>query len=1249
MIVAVIGYTDFDLEVLPDGPGYRTRVLSAPTGAGTSTTFPALDDAALRDVLGHVAHPRDAVHVGELSKPVQNSVQRLKGFGAGLFGTLLAGEVGEAFAASRRETAARATGLRIRLKLSSDLTHVPWEFLFHQTLDRFLGLSVDTPIIRSLDVPEPVGIVHVEPPLRILVMASDPIDHPKLDVEGELERLEAALGPAQKDGLVELERCGATMEELHDRLLHSDCHVFHYIGHGGFDDEHQDGLLVLEGPGKAGVLVPGDDLGIVLNGHHALRLAVLNTCEGARGSSKDPFAGTAQGLIQQGVPTVIAMQFPISDVAAKTFSRRLYSTIALGYPVDAALCEARKTVYLAGNRLEWATPVLYMRTPDGQIFSIEGAAPVETRVAEIDPLAPADRAADDAFEAGPATIVADGKELHVEGAHGALLTAAGVRPVRSLRRPPLDLRPKDFPELLGRDEEVRTITSAFLAEGGTASEPVEIFGPSGTGKTALVRNVAHHPSAQFPDGVVYTASRQPAPDLLRFLFQTFYETPEPLMPNDAELFDAMQRVEALVFLDDVGLDRKQLDTLKNIAPRCLFVLTSNAQLLFEGGPAFALRGLEEAAALQLLERRLGRPFTPDELVDARSLVEAVAGIPLILVQAAARIRTEGLTIVQVLEEARTRPSKVAPLVPIPALTEAETRVSAVLAAVAAPIGGDLLAVATGLPDATAVAESMQERGLVRAQGPRFSLAQAPTPELASALEAGPWGDRALQSMTTWADGPVFGSAAILEEADALLGIQRWAESRGRWESVIRLGRAIERAFAVAGRWERWHDVLQRALEAARQLEDPRQEAWALHQLGTRHVGLDQITEGRELLRHALDIREGVPDPAGAEVTRANLEFIGGIPDGGDGNGGDGNGGGGGGTKIWLWALLAAAVIVGIAAAIFWPNPAEATLEVDPDSLDFEQQILRTEGDAQTITITSTGGEPLRLRSVRIESGRDFLIRADTCTNTDLLEGESCTVTVAFRPRREGERSTALVIEHNAESSPLRIGIVGVGRAEERGSPTPPPDPAISVDPIGGLEFRNETLEQIVTISSVGTAPLLVTVTLDPTELGGQFLVDQSNCHPGEESSVEPFELQPDGDACDVRVTFLRDPLLDAAASLVITNNDTEPIQIPLQGIPDPTISVGTWIFDSEASRYRAEAIVENPGTAAFDASIGITEDGFTIDENGCGRVLIDGSCVIKVSVPVCVGAPLRGELIVLDPATGLQDAATLEFNQTCPD
>ena len=63
------------------------------------------------------------------------------------------------------------------------------------------------------------------------------------------------------------------------------------------------------------------------------------------------------------------MQFEISDPAALVFSQSFYQGIADGLPIDVATVEARRAMFAEGNEIEWATPVLYLRSPDGRVFT----------------------------------------------------------------------------------------------------------------------------------------------------------------------------------------------------------------------------------------------------------------------------------------------------------------------------------------------------------------------------------------------------------------------------------------------------------------------------------------------------------------------------------------------------------------------------------------------------------------------------------------------------------------------------------------------------------------------------------------------------------------------------------------------------------------------------------------------------------------------------------------------------------------
>lgn len=220
--------------------------------------------------------------------------------------------------------------------------------------------------------------------LQVIVITSSPLDYCSLGVERERSSLEQALKPLSDNGQVNVKWLEKpTLIDIHHCLRDGEYHIFHFIGHGGFDDKTHEGVLLLEdGQGK-GCLTGAHRISTLLHDQLSLRLAVLNSCEGARNSRNDPFAGVAAGLIRQGIPAVVAMQFEITDSAAIIFSGEFYAAISRGFPVDAAVAEARKAIYASYNEIEWGTPVLYMRSPDGVLFDIQVSPPVDVPTVPI--------------------------------------------------------------------------------------------------------------------------------------------------------------------------------------------------------------------------------------------------------------------------------------------------------------------------------------------------------------------------------------------------------------------------------------------------------------------------------------------------------------------------------------------------------------------------------------------------------------------------------------------------------------------------------------------------------------------------------------------------------------------------------------------------------------------------------------------------------------------------------------------------
>jgi hypothetical protein len=271
------------------------------------------------------------------------------------------------------------------------LAALPWEFLFDQRRAKFVCLCRDTPVVRYLQLPRPIRPMVISGPLRILAMVASPADLPRLDVDRERERIERATAVLQQTGQVELTWLkGQTWRDLQREMRAGPWHVFHFIGHGGFDQNADEGFVYLVDEGGRSKSLTASELGLLLANHQSLRLVFLSACEGGKGSKRDVFSSTASILVRKDIPAVVAMQHAISDLAAINLAQTFYEALADGYPVDTAVVEARVAVSLAlANTLEWGTPVLHMRSPDGVLFQLN----TEATNAHVKPLTDAFRPA----------------------------------------------------------------------------------------------------------------------------------------------------------------------------------------------------------------------------------------------------------------------------------------------------------------------------------------------------------------------------------------------------------------------------------------------------------------------------------------------------------------------------------------------------------------------------------------------------------------------------------------------------------------------------------------------------------------------------------------------------------------------------------------------------------------------------------------------------------------------------------------
>lgn len=343
-------YADFSIRFTPGSAGVFALHVRSPQGEGR----------------GELELPR-----GLDSRSFQGPLQsgRREQIGTALFRALFAGEVGNLFHASLGGLPDKQHGLRIQLEIDlrdralAPLQDLPWELLYHPEKRDFLCLSRQTPVVRSIDAPrERQRSATQTVPLRVLVLIANPLGRAPLNLERERENLAAAWkGQEEAVEIVFQERGG--LEKLRQAFLERPFHVLHFMGHGEIDGESGRGLLLFERENRSAQPVDGSDLAQQLKDFDSLRIVTLNACHTAEElPGADPFQGTATALVQGGVPAVVAMRGPVSDLAAIAFSRTFYRRLAAGDLVEAAVAEARLAVHGHPRASpDWPIPVLFLR------------------------------------------------------------------------------------------------------------------------------------------------------------------------------------------------------------------------------------------------------------------------------------------------------------------------------------------------------------------------------------------------------------------------------------------------------------------------------------------------------------------------------------------------------------------------------------------------------------------------------------------------------------------------------------------------------------------------------------------------------------------------------------------------------------------------------------------------------------------------------------------------------------------------
>ncbi len=318
-------------------------------------------------------------------------------------------------------------GLRLRLRLLDQLTHLPWEYMHLQMAANrprskaFMALDARISIVRHRPMAVPPQWSPPGDARRVFIAMASPRPYKVLkELPEEQDQIKEAL--ARVEGIevqclpdygswAEGEPIpGARLEEVQASLARlEEVDIFHFSGHGDYDEQaamtsqflkHVGiGYIILANENNMAVRVPGEHLATVLS-ERGVRLVTLGACETATAKIGDAWSSVATAMLEGRIPCVVAMQFTVYDALAALFMAAVYENLVEGRTIDEAVFQGRVAIHgrtsegtyddSAGAR-DWGTPVLYSRADGAHIL-----APVKDEIRpragpeeDQDPLGPA--------------------------------------------------------------------------------------------------------------------------------------------------------------------------------------------------------------------------------------------------------------------------------------------------------------------------------------------------------------------------------------------------------------------------------------------------------------------------------------------------------------------------------------------------------------------------------------------------------------------------------------------------------------------------------------------------------------------------------------------------------------------------------------------------------------------------------------------------------------------------------------------
>ncbi|MFD3558176.1 hypothetical protein ACFWVU_00670 [Streptomyces sp. NPDC058686] len=421
--------------------------------------------------------------------------------------------------------------------------------------------------------------------------------------------------------------------------------------------------------------------------------------------------------------------------------------------------------------------------------------------------------------------------LKITAESGSTVTVHGGPLPDPVRRPSISQLPRSAAELLiGRARDVDVLQKAIETR-----QLVQVWGASGVGKSALLRHLACT-MARGPEGAAYVeAGGRTADDIAQAIFDISFDAPN-YKPSLEVLKEHLKTLRLRIYLDDTGLDEKDLRRLFDMAGQSTFVFTSQQRSAVDGVHAIRLDGLTASAAAELVEALLSRELRPDEAPIVDALCDAVDGNPLRLRRIALSAATgKGLPGIADLPELlpallnKLRPQERDLLYLLGSLSGAE-------------LAPRHLHELLGRPDADALAEGLVRHGLLLASEAGYSCPPDVAECVLNMRRTEFPADRLCRALTAWVEARDTTPDDVAAHFQALDVAVLRAERSGHARLGAALARAASPKLALSRQFDAWGSLLGVGWSAAKSAGDKAEEEFFLREARARKRAIGRITQ-----------------------------------------------------------------------------------------------------------------------------------------------------------------------------------------------------------------------------------------------------------------------------------------------------------------------------------------------------------------------------------------------------------------------